>query len=348
MKGRFHFLSSLILALAVFTVASGIASAEEFYKGKTLRFIVGFSPGGGYDTYTRAIARFIGKYIPGNPVPIVQNMTGGGSLVSATYTFKRAKPDGLTIGVWASGLILQEVLGARGVNIKSDKFGWIGAPVRGLPACGIMGFTGMKTLDDVRKSNKKIRIGATRAGSTTDDLPKILNQTLGTNLDVISGYTGTATIRLAMQKKEVEGACWGWESMRVTARSMLDESGDKKFIPFLIHGKSSDPEVKDLPQLTKVVKGKENLAAVKAWLGPYEFMRPLTFPPGTPKKHLQTLRTALGKTLRDPQFLAEAKKSKLIIDVVSGEEIDKHVGNIMNTPSGAKEMLGFLVRKKRK
>ena len=257
MKQSYRYLFILAICLAFIVGASTSAFGEDFYKGKTIRFIVGFSPGGGYDTYTRAVARHIGKYIPGNPTPIVQNMTGAGSLIAANYTYKRAKPDGLTIGVFNSAMVLRQSLGDRGVRFKARKFNWIGAPSVGMPSCGVMGFTGFKTLKDVLNSKEGLTMGSTRAGSTTDDLPKILNKTLGTNFKVISGYRGTATIRIAMQKKEVQGACWGWESMRVTARSMLDAKGDEKFIPFLTHGNPQDPEVKGLPQLTEIMKGEK-------------------------------------------------------------------------------------------
>ncbi len=341
---------NLLTLVGVFALVAGASTAalgEEFYKGKTIRFVVGFSPGGGYDTYTRAVARHIGKYIPGNPTPIVQNMTGAGSLIAANYIYKRAKPDGLTIGVWNSAMVLRQALGDRGVKFDARKINWIGTPSVGLPTCGIMGFTGLKTLKDVLNSKEPITMGSTRAGSTTDDLPKILNKTLGTKFNVIAGYRGTATIRIAMQKTEVQGACWGWESMRVTARSMLDAKGDEKFIPFLTHGNPQDPEVKALPQLTGVMKG-EGLAIVKAWLNQYNFQRPLSLPPGTPKERVNILRKALKATLKDPQLLAEAKKSKLIITYVSGEKVDKYVDQILSMSPKTKESLDFMVIKKKK
>ena len=338
----------LAIGLAIVVGSPTSALADDFYKGKTIRFVVGYAPGGGYDTYTRAVVRHMGKHITGNPTPIVQNMTGGGSLIAANYIYKRAKPDGLTVGIWNSGIILQQVLGGPGIKFKADKFGWVGAPVQGWPTSAIMGYTGLKTLKDVMNTNQRIKVGATRAGSTTDDLPKILNQTLGTNFDVISGYTGTATIRIAMQKQEVDAACWGWESMSVTARAMLDASGEDQLIPFLIHGTLDDPQVKDLPQILNVIKGQSNLATFKAWASTYDFQRPLSLPPGTPKARLATLRKAYRATMNDPAFLADAKKSKLIISYVSGEDIDKHVATILATPAAAKEKLGFLVRKKKK
>jgi len=350
MHRKIIYLIVLAIGLAIVVGNSTSALADDFYKGKTIRFVVGYAPGGGYDTYTRAVVRHMGKHITGNPTPIVQNMTGGGSLIAANYIYKRAKPDGLTVGIWNSGIILQEVLGGPGIRFEADKFGWVGAPVRGWPTCAIMGFTGLKTLKDVMNSNQRIKVGATRAGSTTDDLPKILNKTLGTNFDVISGYTGTATIRIAMQKQEIDAACWGWESMGITARAMLDATGDEQLIPFLIHGKldNPEPEVKGLPQILDVIKGEGNVATFKAWASTYDFQRPLSLPPGTPKGRLAILRKAYRDTMKDPEFLREAKKSKLIISYVSGKEIEKHVATILDTPASAKEKLGFLVRKKKR
>ncbi len=341
-------LLTLVVVLALVVSASTAALGEEFYKGKTIRFVVGFSPGGGYDTYTRAAARHISKYIPGNPVPIVQNMSGAGSLIAANYIAKRAKPDGLTVGVWNGAYVLQQVLGDRKVKLRGDQFGWVGAPVKGFPTCAVMGFTGIKTFEDLVKSGKTIKIGATRAGGTTHDLPKILNRTLGTNFDVITGYRGTATIRIAMQKREVDGACWGWESMSVTARAMLDSKGDDRLIPILTHDDANDPELKQLPQVTDLIKGKDNLATFRAWVAQYAFQRPLSLPPGTPKARLNTLRTAYAATLKDPQLLGEATKSKLLIKYVSGPEIEKHVATLLATPPKAIEALQFLVRKKKK
>ena len=338
---------NLAIGLTFLFSASATALGKEFYKGKSIRFIVAASPGGGYDTYTRTAARYIGKYIPGNPTSIVQNMPGGGQLVGALYMYKRAKPDGLTIGVWNGVHVLKQALGDRSVRLEGDKFGWIGAPVKGMPSCGVMGFTGLKTLKDVINSRKPLKMGSV-GGGTTDDLPKILNLTLGTKFDVIAGFGGTSLIRLSMQKGELDGACFSWESMRVTARHMLDAKGDDKFIPFLTHGNSQDPEVKDLPRITEVIKGKGNEAILKAWLPQYNFQRPLSLPPGTPKDRINLLRKAYKATIKDPQFLADAKKSKLVINYVSGEEIDKYVAQILGVSPEAKEKLQFLVPKSRR
>ncbi len=317
------------------------------FKDKTLRFVVGFAAGGGYDTYSRAIARHISKHIPGNPTTLVENMDGAGSLIAAHYMYRNADPDGLTIGVWNSAMVLRQALGDEAVKIDSRRFGWIGAPSVGLPTCAIMGFSNMKTLDDVLNSKKRIKMGATRAGSSTDDVPKILNLVLKTNFDVISGFKGTSRIRIAMQKREIDGACWGWESMRTTARAMLDEDGEDKFVPFLTHGQAEDPEVRNLPKLVDLVRtkaGEKGAAMMNAYLQQYDFQRPLTVAPHTPKNTLATLRRAFKATLEDPQFQAEAKNSKLIITYVPGEQVDKLVDQVLATPAEAKNSLQFLVR----
>jgi hypothetical protein len=340
-------LVNFFIGLAFVVGASATALGKEFYRGKTILFIVGLPPGGGYDTYTRAVARHIGKYIPGNPTPIVQNMTGAESQPAAHYIYSRAKPDGLTVGVWNSTQVLRQALGDRSVKFRGDKFGWIGAPSKGSPTCTIMGFTGFTTLKDVLNSKKPIKMGGIRPGIPQSDLPRILNLTLGTKFDVITGYTGSASVRIAMQIREVDGACLTWESIRATGRSMLDAKGDDKLIPFVTHGDSQDPEVKDLPRLNKIVKA-ENLAIVKAWLQQFNFQRPFMLPPGTPNERLSILRNAFKATLEDPKFLAEAKNSKLVINYVSGEEIEKFVDQMLGISPKTKESLQFLLGKKKK
>ncbi|HXV47322.1 MAG TPA: hypothetical protein VEB61_00875 [Candidatus Binatia bacterium] len=318
--------------------------ADDFYRGKTIRFIVGAPAGGGYDTYTRAIARHFGKHIPGNPSMVIENMDGAGSLIAANYTFNKAERDGLAVGVWISGQVIRQALGDRSARFDGRKFGWIGAPSKGSPTCAIMGFTGFKNWDDVLNAKRPIRMGGVRAGTAYDDAPTILNNVAGTKFDVISGYSGTSIVRVAMQKREVEGACLGWESMRVSNRAMLNAEGDDKLIPFITHKRIEDPEVKDLPLFTDVIKGEDNLSTYKTWAASYEFQRPFTVPPGTPTERLVILRKAFATTLKDGEFLAEAKKTKLDIEPVSGEEIDGYVKQIYSMSDKVKRNLSFLVK----
>ena len=336
---------SLTIASAFLLALSGTAwSVEEFFKGKTIRFIVGASPGGGYDTYTRTAARHISKHFPGNPTPVVQNLTGAGGLIVANYLFNKVKPDGLTVGVWNNVFLLHEALGSRRVNFKGREYGWVGAPVTGWPSCAVMGFTGIKSWDELVKSGKPLKVGS--AGGTGTTLPTILNIASGKKLfDIVPGYKGTAIVRLALQARELGGVCMAFESMRVTARSMLDAKGDDKLVPILVHGNPPDKEVKDLPRVTDLVKGKDNVEMLKAWAVQYNFQRPVTLPPGTPKDRVAAWRKAYAATLKDPAFLADAKKSKLNVVYVSGEEAEKHTDTILSMSPETKERLKWMLPK---
>jgi len=331
-------------ALGLFSTAS----ANDFYQGKTVRFMVFGAPGGGYDTYTRMIARHMGGYIPGNPATVVENMTGAGGLVLANYLYKRAEPDGLTFGTFNNSLIVQKALGDPKIRIDFKKFGWIGAPSIGAPSCMVMGFTGLKTLADVLNYQKPLKVGCTRAGSTGCDLPQIVNKTMGTKFEIVSGYSGTSTTRVALQKRELQAFCSNWESMRVTARSMLEAPGDDKLIPFIISERWEDPEVKDIPTFKEAIKDPKKYAIYEGWAFQMEFQRAFALPPGTPKERLDTLRKAFLETLKDPELLKEAKKANLVITPVSGEKVDELVGKILNMPAEVKEDLSFLVRKPKK
>jgi tripartite-type tricarboxylate transporter receptor subunit TctC len=341
---------TIAVVACLVSVVTGLAqsSADEFYKGKTVRFVVGLAPGGGYDLSARTVGRHIGKHIPGNPTIVVENMTGAGSLIAANYTYNSGKPDGLFVGIWNSALVLRQALGDKAMRFDARKFGWIGAPTKGTPSCSIMAHTGLKSLKDILAADREIKMGSTGPGSTYDDTPRILNQTIGTKFKVVSGYEGTGPILVAMRRKEIDGGCWGWESARTTARNLLDASGDEKLIPFLIHRREPDPEVKDLPLIPEVIKGEDNLSAYRTWAGTYEFQRPFTVPPGTPKERLQILRKGFGDTMKDPEFIAEAKKVKLEITYVSGEEIDKYVDQVLSITPKAKELLNFLATKPKK
>ena len=173
------------------------ASAEDFYRGKTITIVVGYAAGGGYDTYARTLARHLGNHIPGNPTVIVQNMTGAGSLIAANYLYKKAEPDGLTIGSFGGGLVTEQTLGLQGIQFDARKFEWIASVRTGSPICAIMGFTGDKNLEDVLHSKKELRMGSTGAGSTTDDLPRLMIGLMHAPLKVIRGYKRTSNIRVA-------------------------------------------------------------------------------------------------------------------------------------------------------
>jgi tripartite-type tricarboxylate transporter receptor subunit TctC len=322
------------------------ATAQDFYKDKMIRFIVGQAAGGGYDSYTRMIAQRIIKHIPGHPAVTVENMTGAGSLVAANYLYNTAKPDGLTVANWNSAFVLSQALGDPNVRFDARKFGWIGAPSKGVPVCLIMGFSGPKTFDEILKSAKPIKMGRTAPGSHSIDLPLMLNQMLGTKFQVVSGYPGTSQTRLALQRREVDGQCTNWESVLSTQRELLDAKGDDKMIPFLVHARLADPELKDVPLFSEALKDESSRNTYKAYMAQMEYQRPLTVAPGTPVDRLEILRRAFKATLSDSEFMAQATKSKLDITYVSGEEIDKIVAEVLSISPKVKENLQFLSQAK--
>ncbi len=333
-------IKSLAVVLAL-VLGSAAAGAEEFYKGKNLRMLVGFTPGGGYDTYTRYIARHIGQYIPGNPTPIVQNLPGAGSLITANFVFRKAKPDGATLGVWSPALIFAHAMGDKKVQIEPKEFEYIGTPTSDSVTCGLMARSGLKTLDDVVKSGREVTMGGTRAPGNTTDPFLFLNRQLGTKFKSIPGYGGTSKIRLAMESGEVDGACWTWESMRVTARGMLDATGDNKFVPFIITKRHQDPEVKDVPLFSDVLKG-QHAKAFKAWDRQNTITRVYTLPPGTPKERVAILRKAFQAVMENPEFLKETRKARLNIAYVSPTAIREALTGLNNMPPDIKEYLQIL------
>lgn len=333
--------------LAIVTVGFSIlqspsAMAQDFYKDKTIRFIVGQAAGGGYDTYTRTIARYMGKYIPGGPTTVVDNMTGAGSLVAANYLYNNAKPDGLTIANWNSALVFNQAMGDMNVKFDARKFGWLGAPSKSVPVCLIMGFAGPKTMDEIVKSGKALRMGGTGPGSHSIDMPLMLNKMLGTKFTVVSGYQGTAQIKIALQRREVDGLCTNWDSVIATQKDLLDGKGDERMIPFILHARFPEPEAKGVTLVTEAIKDENNLRAYRVYMAQMEYSRPLTIAPNTPNERLEILRRAFKATLADGDYLARANKLKLDVNYVSGEEAEKWVSEVLSISPRMKEELNYL------
>lgn len=319
-------------------VALGFASAayasthEPFFKGKTIRIIVGFSPGGGYDTYSRVIARHIGRHIPGNPTVIVENMTGAGSLKAANYVYRVAKPDGLTIAHFIGGLFLQQLLGKPGIEFDAGKFEYIGVPAQDDFVFGLHKATGITTVDQWLASKTPVKFGGVSSGSGTDDLPNILKAILGLPIQLVSGYKGTADIRLAFNSGEVQALSNSWQSFKATWRKEV-ESGLVNIV--LQANVRSHPDLTRVPvalDLIKSEEGRKLFQTVVQVHGPS--VRPYTLPPGTPKERVRILRNAFTATMKDPEFLADANKAKLEVNPLTGEELERAVLGIFDLDSG--------------
>ena len=319
-----------ILIVFVSSLACMIHSVfaqANFYEGKAIRFIVGFTAGGGYDAYTRMISRHMGKHIPGNPSMIVENMPGAGSMISANYTFKAARPDGLTIGHFIGGLFLQQLLGKPGIEFDAAKFQFIGVPAQDNFVLGVSKSTGITDLDSWLASKQVVKFGGVATGSGTDDFPNLLRGTIGLPAQMVSGYKGTADVRLAFNSGEVAGLSNSWESTKSTWRKEL-QGGDLKLV--LAATLKPHPELPKLPLAINYAKTEESkrlISTVARVHGPT--VRPYVVPPGTPADRVQILRKAFMDTMKDPEFLAEAKKANLDINPEDGATLEQNVKEIL-------------------
>jgi tripartite-type tricarboxylate transporter receptor subunit TctC len=317
----------LVLILALVPFLGATASADDFYKGKTVRIVVGFSAGGGFDTYARALARHMSKHIPGQPAVVVENMTGAGSLIAANHVYKVAKPDGLTVGHFIGGLFLGQVLGQKGIEFDARKFEFIGAPITDHVVCALTKASGITTVEQWMAAKAPVKMGGIAPGtSTPDNATRILKTAVGLPIQLVSGYKGTADVRLAAEGGEIAGGCWGWDSVSVTWRKALD-SGDAKVV--LQANRRTHPDLPKVPQAIKFAKTEEGRKMIEVGIhGDSDIVRTYTLPPGTPKDRVKLLRAAFDATLKDSEFLADAKKSKLNVDPVPVGEIEKDIAGL--------------------
>ncbi len=316
---------SLVLLLAFFAVllpsrAASAASADEnFYRGKSIRIVVGFAAGGGFDAYARVIARHMGRYIPGSPSIIVDNMTGAGSRVAANYLF-RAPADGSVIGNFIGSLVLQQIMGDKGIEFDARKFEWLGAPVQDENVCALTKASGIHSLDDWFAAKKPVKLGGEAPGANDSDIPRVLKAALGLPIQLIEGFKGTANIRIAAEAGEIDGGCWTWASIRTTWANGL-ESGMVKAIVQVNAKKAAD--IPNVPNAIDYAKTPDARVLIDSGIhAPSAILRAYALPPGTPKGRLEILRSAFDATMKDPEFLAEMKKSKLEVNPLTGREMD--------------------------
>ena len=314
----------LSLLLLLFGGATASAQSDDFYKGKTVRLVVGFSAGGGFDTYARALARHMSKHIPGNPSVVVENMTGAGSLIAANHVYRVAKPDGLTIGHFIGGLFLGQVLGQPGIEFDARKFEFIGAPISDHVVCAMTKASGITSIERWMAAKSAVKMGGIAPGtSTPDNATRILKAALGLPIQLVTGYKGTADVRLAAESGEVAGGCWGWDSVSVTWRKALD-TGDAVVV--LQASARTHPDLVTVPQAIKFAKTDEARRMIEVGIhGDSDIVRTYTLPPGTPKDRVQVLRKAFDATLKDAEFLADAKKSRLNVEPIPVNQIEKEI-----------------------
>lgn len=319
----------LITVAYLFLQFAGAEAQDDFYRGKTIRIIVGASAGGGYDTYSRTIARHMGRHIAGNPAVVVENMPGAGFLISANHMYKVARPDGLTIGHFIGGLFMQQFLGSRpGIEFDARKFEYVGVPAQDNYMIALHKSAGITSIDQWLSSKTVVKLGGVGVGSATDDIPKVLAATIGLPIQLVSGYKGTADVRLAFHSGEVQGVCNAWESFKSTWSKEV-ASGEAVLV--LQNTAKPHPEQPKLPQAIRYAKTDEAQKLIRALVhsvGPTA--RPYVLPPGTPKDRVQMLRKAFMATLKDPEFVADATKAKLDINPLDGTELERNVREVFN------------------
>lgn len=332
MYRKIRFLIVAMLGLA-FIAGALHASTHDFYKGKTIRIVVGAAPGGGFDTYSRTIARHMGKYLPGNPTIIVENMPGAGFVIAVNHLYKVAKPDGLTIGNWIGTLVVAQVVGRKGLEFDVRKFEYIGSPVRNHDLCVMTKASGITGVEKWFASKTPVKLGSTPPGSTTYENSMILKEALGLPIQVVAGYKGTSEIRLAAEAGEVSGLCGlSWASAKSTWRKGL-ASGDA--IVVLQNTPKPHPELPTVPLALNLAKTDDARKLIQIGIHDASAITYLySLPPGTPKERVEILRRALLEAMKDPEFLAEAKKANLDLDPVTGEDLEKTIAGFFKLDPG--------------
>ncbi|HEU4340876.1 MAG TPA: tripartite tricarboxylate transporter substrate-binding protein [Candidatus Binatia bacterium] len=317
--------AKILVALVVFCAGQALAQ-DSFYNGKTIKIIVGFSAGGGYDTYARLIARHMTRHIQGNPTIVVENMAGAGSLISANHLYKAAKPDGLTIGHFIGGLFIQQLLEKPGIEFDARKFEYIGVPAQDNYVTAVSKTTGVTGMQQWLAAKTPLKIGGIAPGTATSDIPRLLMAAIDLPAQVVDGYKGTADVRLAFNSGEIVGVTNAWESFKSTWRK---EVGSGDAVVVVQHVGKRHPELPNVPldvEFAKTPQARQLLEVGAHSLGPTA--RPFVLPPGTPKGRVQILRKAYADTMKDAAFLAEAKKANLDINPSDGAELEGNVKKI--------------------
>jgi tripartite-type tricarboxylate transporter receptor subunit TctC len=302
---------------------------EAFYKGKTIQLLIGFGAGGGYDLYGRAVARHLGRFIPGNPSIVPQNMAGAGSVRAASYLYNAAAKDGTVIGTFSRGIVVDTLIGADKSPFDAQKFGWLGSVTNEVSVCGFSRASGIATFEDMLA--KESTVGGSGAADDLAVYPNVLRSVFGAKLKLITGYPGTADILLAVERGEIGGLCgWSWSTLKSRSKALYDS---KEIMVPLQLGLEPHEDLPNVPLVVALTKDPVKSAILRLVFSRQTMARPFAVPPGIPEERLQALRAAFDATMRDRDFLAEARQLDLEVRPVSGAEIDKLVANLAATPA---------------
>ncbi|HTI85056.1 MAG TPA: tripartite tricarboxylate transporter substrate-binding protein [Alphaproteobacteria bacterium] len=317
---RSHALTpALIVALGIgFAVSPASAqSPADFYKKTEVSLYVGSGAGGGFDVYARTLQRHYARHIPGQPNVVVKNMPGASGLKAMNYIYNVAPKDGSAILASFNTVVMDHLYGKAGVSFDPRELSWIGSIGKQTGTCLTWHTSPVKTIEDAQK--REVLVGATGADSTPNIYPKLLNAMIGTKFKVIEGYT-TSSLRIAVENGEIEGLCGiAWETHMASSPSWIL---DKKVTFLLQLGLESSPRLPGVPLALDLIRNPEDRAVWELLVVSQEFGRPFVAPPKIPADRLKALRTAFEETLKDPQYLADAEKTKQFVDPLTGEQIE--------------------------
>jgi tripartite-type tricarboxylate transporter receptor subunit TctC len=318
-------LAAVVLMLLPATARAD--SVADFYKGKTINVIVGFGPGGGYDAYARLLARHFGKHIPGHPSIVVQNMTGGGSVRAANHVYAVAPKDGTVIAAVNQNMPMYQLLGGEGARFDSAKVQWLGSMAYSNGTLYTWHDTNVRTLEEAK--TQTIPLGGTGTTSDSHIFPTVINSLLGTKFDVVNGYPDGNAIDLALERGEVKGRGGNsWASVTTNKKQWVDE---KKINILVQIGFKPEPEIPNVPLLVDLVKNPDEKQIVAVISLPTALGFAHWVAPEVPKERFEALRAAYAATMKDPDFLAEAKKIGQLIRPQSGEEVEALVQKAAST-----------------
>jgi tripartite-type tricarboxylate transporter receptor subunit TctC len=321
--------------------ASAQSSVEAFYKHNTINLYIGFSPGGSYDFYGRLFSRHMGRHIPGNPTIVVQTMPGAGSLRAANYLYNVAPKDGTALGVVTQTVMLEEAFHTPGVKYKATELTYVGRMTAVLETMIGWGAAKAKNIQDVRKY--EMIAGGTGSTSPTEGYPRLLNAFAGTKFKIVSGYSGTSDIMLAMERGEVEALEVSWATIVRTKRPWLDSGKINVLIQAALE---RNKELPDTPTLVEMGNTPEDRAALAFYTSSAAVSRSLIATPGIPAERVKALREAFMATTRDPQFLAEVQQSKAEFDPAPGEYLQDLAQTVAATPRDVVERATEALRAK--
>ena len=313
-------------------------AVANFYRGKTVTILVGHSAGGGFDTYARVISRHFGKHIPGNPNILVNNMPGAGTMISANYTYNQAPKDGTLINSFDGGIVPSQIYGSKSVQFDLAKFNYLGAPDFFKYIMVVTRKPGIAKMEDFISGGKQVVIGAV-PNTGIQHAAALMREVFGANVKVVNGFKGTAEIRLAMKSGEVDSVVTGWESLRVTNLKEF-ETNEWLILSHWVDEPLSDLPQKNVPSIYQFARNEEEKQLFKLGLvKPNTYARPYALPPGVPQDRARALEAAFQKTLRDPELLAEAEKSKLSLGPISGAQLRNMIVDGLSMPAKLKEKL---------